>query len=389
MRRRMSSGPIRVAQFLNSTVRSGAEEVALELARGLDPARFRSYLVCPAELLEAFGSDIPADRVHAVALPLHSPFQLDPAKKLIQLFQQEKIEVLHAHMIRAAAASVPLARFAGVPAIVQTCHGREAWRKSWWKRTYVIDRMIARMCDETIAVSEATKRYLIEEKRIPAHRIVVVRNGRGKGNFVQDPVHTQSLRREFGIGDSDTVVSVFGRLEEQKGHRYFVAALPAILAQYPSLKGCFVGEGVLREELTHLANLHNVANAIAFTGYRKDWAHLMDMSDIVVLPSLYEGMPLVAIEAAAFSKPMVATAVDGTTEVIVDRETGLMVPPRDAEGLASAVIELLSSECLRSALGTAAHRRADQMFSIETQIKTTEALYCRMLSSYASYGAKA
>jgi glycosyltransferase involved in cell wall biosynthesis len=371
---------IRVVQFLNSTVRSGAEEVALELARGLDPKRFRSFLVCPPELMKAFGDDCHAGDIETLGLSLQSPWQAAVALRFVGYLRSQKIDVVNAHMIRAAVVAVPLARMAGVPIVIQTCHGREAWRKGWLKRRYWIDRIIARWADATVAVSEATRTYLVKEKRLGSHKVKVIRNGRSLGGFSPSTSRQESLRSELSIGPKDPLVGVFGRLEEQKGHRFLLSGMPSILAQLPATKVILVGEGALRHELESYASSLNVAEAVRFAGYRPDWKELMALSDIIVLPSLYEGMPLVPIEAAAMARPVVATSVDGTSEVIIDEVTGLLVPPGESEPLAQAIVDLLTNPAKCRRLGQSAQARAHEQFSLQRQIEETAGLYEQLLS---------
>ncbi len=371
---------IRVMQFLNSTVRSGAEEVALELARGLDPKRFRSYLVCPPELMEAFGDDCQTGDIETFALSLHSPWQAAIALRFIGYLRSRKIDVLNAHMIRAAVVAVPLARIAGVPVVIQTCHGREAWRRGWLKRRYWIDRIIARWADATVAVSEATRTYLLKEKRLGPHKVTLIRNGRGLAGFSPSTSRQEHLRSELGIGPHDPVVGVFGRLEEQKGHRFLLSGMPTVLAQVPATKVVLVGEGSLRHELENYVSSLSTSDAVRFVGYRRDWKELMALSDVIVLPSLYEGMPLVPIEAALMAKPVVATSVDGTCEVVIDGVTGLLVPPAEPEPLARAIVDLLTNPAKCRRLGQSARTRAHKELSLQRQIEETASLYEQLLS---------
>ncbi len=372
---------IGVVQFLNGTVRAGAEEVALELARGLDSERFRSYLVCPQQLLDAFGHDWKGSSIVAWPLSLDSPWQIAEGRKFIKFLRSEKIDVLHAHMIRAALAAVPLARLAGVPVVVQTCHGREAWRTSWSKRRYWIDRRIASWSDATVAVSESTAEYLAHTKGINRRDIKLISNGRPMNGFSPvTAVQQEQLRAELGIPSADTVVAVFGRLEEQKGHRFLLEALPAVAEKVPGLKVLFVGDGALRIKLEEEAQVRGLDRCVIFTGYRRDCMQLMAICDVVVLPSLYEGMPLVPIEAAAMRKPVLATAVDGTKEVIADGVTGVLVPPGQPAALATALIKLLSNKEWSLALGEQAHERAERLFSLDRQLRETETLYRALLN---------
>ncbi|MFI5072863.1 MAG: glycosyltransferase family 4 protein [Terriglobales bacterium] len=370
---------IRVLQFLVSSVRSGAEEVALELVRGLDRDRFRNYLVCPEPLLEAFGKDWQVGDASAFALHLSAPWQLNSVRRFVTYLRAEQIDVVHAHMIRAAAIAVPLARLAGVPVVLHTCHGREAWRQAWLSRRYWLDRRITAWSDATVAVSESTRDFLLKEKRLAPQKVVVVRNGRQLNGFRSDLARRQRLRRELGIGPNDPVVGVFGRLEEQKGHRYLLDALPAVLARVPTVKVLFVGEGSLRNELEAKVRSLELDSSVHFLGYRRDWMNWMDLTDVVALPSLYEGMPLVPIEAAAMGKPVLATAVDGTCEVVLHGQTGVLVPPAQSGALAEALVSLLQDPAQQRALGEAGRRRADEVFSLEQQIRDTASLYQRLL----------
>ena len=372
---------IRVLQFLVSPVRSGAEEVALELVRGLDPQRFRNYLVCPGPLLEAFGKDWQVGDAKALALTLESPFQWSAARRFINYLRSEKIDVVHAHMIRAAAAAVPLARIAGVPVVIHTCHGREAWRKKWLSRQYWYDRRITAWSHATVAVSESTRDFLLKEKKLDARKVVVIRNGRHLTGFVPDLQRRQALRHDLGIASDDPIVGVFGRLEEQKGHRYLIEALPKVLEKVPALHVLFAGDGSMRAELEASVRSLGLERCVHFLGYRQDWMNWMEVSDVVALPSLYEGMPLVPIEAGAMAKPVVATAVDGTCEVVVDGESGVLVPPAHSEALADALIALLQDPERQRALGEAGARRARDLFSLEQQVRETATLYERLLEA--------
>lgn len=378
------SGRIRVAQFLTATVRSGAEEVALELVRGLDPQQFQRYLVCPPELLAAFGDDWRMPGVEALSLDLGRPWNMARAWKLVRFLRDRKIEILHTHMSRAALAGVPLARLAGVPVALNTCHGREAWRTGRGWNGYWVDRRLHAWSDATVAVSLATRDYLVGEKKLDPAKVVVIRNGRSMASFQRDAAVEAGLRAELGLGAEDPVAAVFGRLEQQKGHRYLIEALPSVLARLPRFKVLFVGDGQLRAELESLAADRGVSSAVVFTGYRKDWKHLMSLCDFVVLPSLYEGLPLVLIEAGAMGKAVVATRVDGSREVVEDGATGILVPAGEPEPLAQAIVSLALDPGARRRMAAAGRERATGIFSLERQLEATAELYRRVLGRGAA-----
>ncbi len=368
---------LRVVQFSNATVRAGAEEVALGLYRGLNPERFRTYLVCPPPLLEAFGESSREGR--AWGLDLQNPWQWPENRKFLKFLKTERIDILHAHMTRAALATVPLARMAKVPVVVQTCHGREGWRRSWASRQYWVDRRLAKWTDATIAVSESTKGYLITEKKLDPNRIVVIHNGRNLNGSQPEPVNLERLRAKLGLVTGKPVVGVFARLEEQKGHRFLLDALPAVQDRVGAFTVLLVGDGRLRPAMEKRAEELGIRKSVEFMGYRQDAIQLMALCDLVVLSSLYEGMPLVPIEAAALGKAVVATSVEGTCEVVVDGLTGILVPPRDPVALADGIIRLILNPCLRNEMGERARSRARELFSEERHLRETAACYESLL----------
>lgn len=377
------NGQIRVLQFLNESVRAGAEEVAFELFRRLDPHRFRSYLVAPPVLMKTFENDWRGENTATLSLKLDNPWQWPEAREFVSYLRSEKIDVVHAHMIRASLATVPLARLAGVPVVLHTCHGREAWRTSFIKRQFWIDRRIADWSDATIAVSESTANYLIADKRFDPEKVKVIRNGRTLNGFKPSSETDDRLRQDLGIESRCPVIGIFGRLEPQKAHEYFVEALPLILERVPDLRVVFAGDGSLRGALTEQLKKLNLEKVVIFTGYRDDCMELMSLCEFVVLPSLYEGMPLVPIEAAALGKPVVATRVDGTREVVVEDETGILVPAREPKALAEAVLELLLNAEKRLQMGEKARVHAREHFSLDQQVKVTASYYEELLEARA------
>ncbi len=364
---------LRVVQFSNATVRAGAEEVALGLFRGLNPDRFRTYLVCPPPLLKAFGE--PSRDGRAWGLDLQNPWQWPENREFLSFLKAECIDILHAHMTRAALATVPLARIAKVPVVVQSCHGREGWRRNWASRQFWVDRGLAKWTDATIAVSESTKRYLITEKKLDPGKIVVISNGRNLNGSPPDPAYLARLRQTLGLVTGGPVVGVFARLEEQKGHRFLLDALPAVRERVGAVTVLLVGDGRLRSALENRVEELGLAKTVTFTGYREDAIQLMALCDLVVLPSLYEGMPLVPIEAAILGKAVVATAVEGTSEVIADGLTGILVPPRNPPALAQGIVRLILNPGLRNEMGKRGRARARELFSQERHLRDTAACY--------------
>jgi glycosyltransferase involved in cell wall biosynthesis len=255
---------------------------------------------------------------------------------------------------------------------VETPHVRERWRRGRLKRSYLVDRLAARFVDRFIAVSRANARYLVEEKGLPAHKVVVVENGCELQRFAAEPA---PARQELGLSAQDRVLLVVGRLEPQKGHRVLLEALPAVRAEFPSARLVCIGEGTERPALEEQARRLGLDGAVRFAGFRADVDRWLAAADVVVLPSFYEGLPLAAIEALAARRAVVATAVDGTPEVVVEGRTGLTVPPGDAPALTAAIARVLRDPTLARRLGERGREWVEERFDAQRQVRQTERLY--------------
>jgi len=370
----MTPAPVSVLHFTNDLARGGVEEHILTLMRGLDRARFRLHWACPPEAAEKIRPDLPAD-VELIPLLLRKPGQLANAARLAGIVRARRVDVLHSHQFYASLFASPLGAVCRVPLVVETPHVREQWRQGWLKSKFVVDRLAGRCVDCYIAVSHANAAYLVQTKGLPARKVVVIHNGSDLGRFDPAARPPARLKTGLGFGEDDAVVLVVGRLEPQKGHRILLDAMPLVHRACPRARLVCVGEGALRQELEARVAALGLDASVRFVGQQSKVAEWFALADVVVLPSLFEGLPLVAIEALAAGKAMVATAVDGTPEVIVDGRTGLTVPPRDAAALAAAISRLLRDPELRRALGTTGRAWVEEHFSQEQQIQRTQNLY--------------
>ena len=369
----MNQQPISVLHFTNATVRAGAEEHILTLLRGLSRQDFRLSLVCDPEIANVMRPDVPED-VELIPLSFRRPAQLASAFRLRNILKSMRIDVLHSHLFWSSLFASPGGRFCGVPVVVETTHVRELWRTGW-KSNFAIDRVVGRCVDRYIAVSEANARYLVQEKGLPAKKVRVIRNGSDIRRF--DPEHKPagSLKASLGFGESDQVLVVVARLEPQKGHRILLDAMPSIRGEFPNVRLVCVGDGVLRSELIEKTCALGLQENVRFVGTQSNVQDWLSLSEMSILPSFYEGLPLVAIESLAAGVPVVATDVDGTPEVVVNGKTGLTVPANDPRALAQAISLLLHSPELRRQLGTAGRQWVLEEFTEAQQIRRTAELY--------------
>jgi len=365
---------ISVLYFSNSFVRGGAEEHILTLLRHLDRKRFQLSFMCPPECARQLGSDVPAD-VDLYPVSFQRPYHVRGAYQLHRLLKQKNIGILHSHLFGASLAASPIGCLAGVPVIIETPHVREGWRRGFIKGSYFVDRMMSNFVDHFIAVSAANSRYLIEDKKLPGNKVHVIYNGCDLQKFRPLRPLGSNLRASLGFSEQDPVLMTLGRLEPQKGHRYLLEAFAIVRREFPTARLVCIGEGSLRNELVETCRQLQMTDNVRFIGFQSNIPEWLAISDFTVLSSLYEGLPLVAIESLAAERPVVATRADGSAEIVINEETGLTVPPANVPELATAIARMLRDPQFRDRLARAGRQRVTDYFSQEQQIKKTQELY--------------
>lgn len=369
---------IHVLLFTNTDARYGAEEHMLVLLRGLDRKIFRPSLACPQELVDQFGRDLPED-VEVFPIRLDQPSRILPALRLARILRSRRIDILHSHMFQSSLYASPIGRLCRVPAIFETPHVAENWRKGWLSARFIVDRLIGFFVDHYIAVSRANAEYLGSRKGLPHTKITVIHNGTDLRKFNPSIASAPGLKASSGWEEGDPLLVVPARLEPQKGHRVLLKALRRVVQEFPRVRVACMGEGSLRPELEREAEKLGLASSVKFVGFQANAPEWFAASDFIILPSLYEGLPLVAIEALACARTVVASAVDGTPEIIVNGVTGLTVPPGDPLALAEAILELLRSPDLRRNLAHNGRVLVEENFNRDIQVKKTQDIYLRIL----------
>jgi glycosyltransferase involved in cell wall biosynthesis len=365
---------ISVLHFSSTLARGGVEEHILTLLRGLDRSRFRLYLVCTPLVARLIRNDLPSD-VRVFPLCLRKPYQVSEALRLARFIRENKIDILHSHLFYSSLFASPIAKACGVSLTIETPHIREHWRHGLLKSHFFVDRFVGHLVDRYIAVSQANARYLIEEKKLPRSKIRVIRNGCDIRHFNPRNTAPPGMKSSLGFEEDDPILLVLGRLESQKGHCFLLTALQKILDEFPKTKLVCLGEGSLRRKLEEMSRDLRLEHAVRFVGFQANVADWLALADVTVLPSLYEGLPIAALESLAAGRPVVASSVDGTIEVVLHGKTGFTVPPEDSDRLAEGVLRLLRNPELRCILGQAGRQWVLDHFTVEQQIRQTEQFY--------------
>lgn len=229
--------------------------------------------------------------------------------------------------------------------------------------------------EKVIAICKSMKDTLVNAYGMPSGKIVVVYTGIDDVASEYDVSSKEKLRIELGVNEEDIVLTSMGRLAEQKGHAYLIAAFARLADAFPLVVLLLTGEGPLRKALEAEVNKKGLTKRVIFTGFREDFRNILAVTDIFVFPSLEEGFPFTIIESMAACNPVIATSVGGVPEAVIDGETGIIVPPRDADALCAAIRLLLIDAALRHKMGEKGRQRVTMLFSKEKMVSETFALY--------------
>lgn len=330
--------------FFTRTMRlGGTENVILQMCEIFQPI-VNKIVVCSCggvnvERLNAMGiKHIQIDDIESKSLGTF----FNVLKILKKIVREENITVIHTHH-RMAAFYVSLTGLYKKCVFINTSHNTFSNKKVLTKFSYKHGHLIA--CGEMV------KKNLVDVFRLPDKQITVIHNAVKPfdGNVIEDPLIAEFHNRGY------FVVGNIGRLSEQKGMEYFIKAIPDVIKESPNTRFVIAGNGVDEEKLKKLSVDMKVNNYLTFLGYRSDVQNLMSQLDLIVLSSLWEGLPLTPIEAFSVGKTIVATAVDGTVEIVKDKKNGMLVSPKDYIGLAKSIIEMIQidrKEYERDAFGT-------------------------------------
>lgn len=300
-----------------------------------------------------------------------SESSFDPAllPRLAVLLRRLRPDIIHTHDFKSEAA-VLLANALDRRPVVASFYGRLAITSLFLKLEDWSRLVYFRLFDRLLANSQAQRGELLRWRHAP-ERIEILPSFVDTSRIVPPtPERALAARERLGIAPGRPVLATVARLSQNKGHIYMLQALRAVRERFPDVlylvpgegDSSWHGEGGARGELERQAAALGVSENVRFLGYYPDLQTILDATDLLVSPSLREGMQVSLIEAMAAGLPIVATAVGGTPDAVRDGETGILVPPADSDALADAVLRMLGDRERMRAMGDAARRRAEREF---------------------------
>ena len=369
----MPTKKLRVMHVTEDLGVGGLERVVATLCNTVDPDRFESSVLCLREL-GAFADDLRA-RGFPVHLLDQTPGRTNYLSfmKVARLLREQRVDVVHSHNTHAFIDGGLGAALSGVKTIVHTDHARSFPDK---RRYMIAEHVLSHLVYKIVGVSDHTSANLIRHERISPRKLTTIPNGID-GSQYDGSVDVAAKRRDLGITRDGPVIGLGARLMEQKGVEYLLRAMPLLIARFPDLTLVVAGEGPLEQPLKRLAAELGIEDHVRFAGVRLDLAELLHVFDLFVLPSIWEGLPMVLLEALAAGCPIVASDVGGIGTAIEDGVNGSLVPARDPGALAAAVAALLANPELRRRFSDAGKQVFRERFSAQAMARRYEALYLR------------
>ena len=354
--------------------------------RGMKGNGFESVLACAPggsliELVQRCGMKV--EIFPSLVQPLRPLTDFTAIVDLTRHLRQERYHVVHTHNSKAGFVGRLSATLARVPVIVHTVHGfafhqQEApWRRFLFRN---LERLAAHWCDKMIFISQPLVDWALEERISRSDQMARIYSGIEMDRF--QPVSEEeknNLKAKWGLHRDHAVIGIVSKLWEGKGHGLLLRAFSALRRERPNARLVIVGEGYLMDSLKNQVRQMGLSDGVIFTGFLEDVPRIIATFDVAVLPSYFEGMGRVLLEAMAMEKPVVGTSVGGIPDLIEEGVNGYLVSPGNEKELASALLKILDDKNLAMEMGCAGRNKMTERFSAESMVRSIEQVYRELL----------
>lgn len=381
MRNQSNMTPIKLLYVTEQALLGGEQYHILTFLRLLDRERFDLTVACAPQ--GPFVEAVKALGVAHVPVEMKSKCDLGAILRLIQIIRNGGYHVVHLHGARAGVLGRIAAKMAHAPIIIWTLHVfqidvLQGWRQAQRPLYIAVEKILAHFTDLIITETDTHRRKLIETEKIASDKVVRIYASINVKEF-ECPFHVDEKRRELGLVGAEALVGTIARFSPQKGLPYFLQAIPAIWQTIPGVRFLLVGDGPMGKSLEVQARELGITPVVTFTGYREDAHEIMRCLDVFVLPTLWESFGLVFAEAMAARVPIVASDIEPIPEVLEGYGAALLVPPRDPEVLAQAVVRILEQREHYRVLAEQGLALA-QKYAWENMVRDTGAVYERLIA---------
>jgi len=372
------SKKIKVLECIRQGQIGGGESHLLSLVENLDKTKFEPVVL-------SFTDGPMIDMLKQMNIPVHvihttKPFDIRKWKTVKAFIREQNVELIHAHGTRANSNILWAAKSLGLP-IIYTVHG---WsfhpdQKAFVRKIRILgEKYLTSKSDLNISVSASNQQS--GKSYIPSFNSIVINNGIDLQKFNPDKTH-KNIRAELGIAEDVLLVLFIARFTLHKQPLSLIKAFAEALQQNPKMHLLMVGDGDQKEEAIKLIDALGIKNNVTLERFRQDVPDVLSSADIFVLPSLWEGLPIGLLEAMAMRKAIIASNVDGTSEIIRHEQNGLLVDINNLiPELTSALLHLSKDEGKRKALEQNAIATVSERFNAANMTRQIENVYKKVLS---------
>jgi len=298
-----------------------------------------------------------------------------PILRLVQIIRKWQPDVVHSHMVHANLLARIVRPLAPFPVLVCTAHSID----EGGRLREVLYRLTDPFCDLTTQVSQAGLERYVHVGAVPRHKICYIPNGVDTERFKPNLEDRLKVRKELGV--EGFVWLAVGRFDPPKDYPNMLQAFARVVHKHLNTMLLIAGDGPLRKTMENMTRELGVEKHVKFLGIRRDIPQLMNAADAYVMSSEWEGMPMVLLEASACGLPIVATNVGGNAEIVLDGQTGFLVPPKSQEALSQAMLRMMDlPEEVREKMGEQARKHIESNFSLDRIVDCWEALYYELLN---------
>jgi glycosyltransferase involved in cell wall biosynthesis len=372
-----NQGRIVVMQLINSFSLAGAEKLVFDLAGRMNKERFEVSVCSMGSRKDEIEADIRRNleskgiKTLSLEKPKHKR-RIRTIWKLREHLKKNHVDIVHTHCPSPDFWGKLAVLLVRTPLVFSTIHSVQGY-------SAFAERVLNAMTVKYVAVSKTVYQYAVSELNIPPANIEIHYNAIDVQRFDVKTAKREAKLRELGVASGDKVVTTIGRIAKEKGHLYLVEAAAEVLNEFPHARFLIVGNNTadlkVGSELRERIKTKGLENRVILTGVRTDIPEILSITDIFVLPSLWEGLSIVLLEAMASGVPVVVTAIGGNLELVTDGVNGLVVPPKDSQALAQKIEELFNDLEKAKRLSKEGRRTVQEGFCIEHMVRGYEQLY--------------
>jgi len=377
-----SKPPIHVLHIMHHMKMGGVEHLVYDMTNAFSNLNIKTTICCLDGILGELGEELQKKGIKIIVLNRKPGFDLNLILSLSKIIKELAPDIIHAHQYTPWFYGITASILAKKKETIFSEHGRLYPDRLRIKRV-IYNRLILLPYTKIITVdSNHLKNALIKYEKIPAKRITILPNGIKLEPFSQVNEKNRIIKRkELGIKEDEFAIGMIARLDPIKDHKSLILAFKKVYASHPNIKLFLAGKGPLYEDIKSLIEQLGLKDRVFLLGYYEDLYGLLSALDLYILSSHLESAPLGVMEAMAAGLPVIATNAGGTGEIILDGKDGFLVPPRDPDKMAEAIIKVLNDPKKAKEMAKKGKEKVYNYYFFDRMINDYKNLYLRLINA--------